>query len=655
MRTYRVAGMSIAVGAAFFASPRTAKADFADDVTAVVEQVVEDEVASTVIPNAARCFPIACDVLPASIYALQAKRYNGFTTVVRKELSDNAGFLVVLAVDGGNMDLLPEASATPPVPVDLRAQTVSAFTEILGLVGIKSLTRQKKPYKGETTGCQFAPPSTGATSSDALTSKATAASSTPAVDDAANKLMKTQSSKAVAARAVPAKSTTTAGPDPTVEATVAPQQSVGTSVLQACLDAQGDLQPELACSLGLAVRDAAEGDSSLLPGDARRALEAAAAAVVLEKSTNYPGTTAPAFTDVLLLIQSAVTTPSAPVDPGNKTLTAAGVKEVQALAREIATVANPAGVSLDQLLGAFAKMAHQAVTFTTANQGLRFLTEADSAGYTIVTDIRHKDYGAAASKAFTAIDAALCPLDKKESTGACTDLNKDVRKFVRAAAVYAIDAETAGASATVSDDFRAAAVDLIEEIGGAGIRRKTFPGGKDRDGLQSAGLLFPDFTLRESLRPGFVAPSSPGSSPTAFMMYATVDWPDVRGKLWPPARAGNPLWLGINFSLLDAVGPLVELAARDPSLNADKSAGGAFALGFFVPRLELEFGMPQLTKNLVVGVGGAARLYRADRIEPTAAGGVPTASYCIIGQSGCKDGSFNWNNAEGTVFVKFVP
>jgi hypothetical protein len=366
-----VVGLSFAVAAICLAPSRTAKADFADDVTAIVEQVVEDEVASTVIPNAARCFPIACDVLPASIYALQAKRYNGFTTVVRKELSDNLGFLVVLAVDGGDLSklTLPNGNA-----VTLRPETVQAFNEILKLANV-TINNGNKPYPGTDVSCQFAPPAADDTSTDAVTSKATAAASTPIADDRA-KALKTLKKKNVAA------APTLKAADTGVEATVADQQAVATAVLQSCLKAQGDARSEAACALGLATRDAANGDTGLLPGDAQRALEAVAAEVLVEKN----GTK---FSDALASIQAAVTNPAA-----------ATSKDVQQLARDIIAVTNPAGVSLEQLIGTFVNMSRQAATaFAPNSPALLFLTEVDSTGYAIVNDVRRKDYGAAVEPA----------------------------------------------------------------------------------------------------------------------------------------------------------------------------------------------------------------------------------------------------------------
>jgi len=164
--------------------------------------------------------------------------------------------------------------------------------------------------------------------------------------------------------------------------------------------------------------------------------------------------------------------------------------------------------------------------------------------------------------------------------------------------------------------------------------------------------------LRESLRPGFARPADPGTNSSALVTYASVDWPSLRFKIYPSSRVKSPLWVGGNVSFIDAIGPLLELAARNSTLastGTDATRDGAFLLGFLVPRLEFEFGVPELTKNLVVGLGGAARLYRADQSSPLNTTVPVTATYCIAGQSGCSGGSFNGNNFEGSVFVKYVP
>src|SRR5580692_3222469 len=92
----------LTIGSLLFVA-RSARADFADDAVSIVEQVIEDDVATDVVPHAAKHFPVTCDLLPASITAMQSKRYDGFSTVVRQDLADSLGMVATLAVDGGDL------------------------------------------------------------------------------------------------------------------------------------------------------------------------------------------------------------------------------------------------------------------------------------------------------------------------------------------------------------------------------------------------------------------------------------------------------------------------------------------------------------------------------------------------------------------------
>src|SRR5580704_535698 len=190
---------------------RTAKADFASDAEAIVEQLVEDDVATQVVPNAASKVPATCDLLPATIGALQVKRYNGIASVVRKELADGAGLLVVLTVDGGDFGALPGL----PKAAAMRQQTVDILTKL---------------------------------------------DPAPAGPPPANFINPVTCSFAEGG---------------------APKQAVSTTVLQACAATQASASSELACALGLAVRDGANGDGSLVPADVQKGLVAIAAQAAL--------------------------------------------------------------------------------------------------------------------------------------------------------------------------------------------------------------------------------------------------------------------------------------------------------------------------------------------------------------------------------------
>jgi hypothetical protein len=90
-------------------------------------------------------------------------------------------------------------------------------------------------------------------------------------------------------------------------------------------------------------------------------------------------------------------------------------------------------------------------------------------------------------------------------------------------------------------------------------------------------------------------------------------------------------------------------------MQGRKNAGKVFGLAFIVPRLETEFAVPELTKNLVTGIGGAWRFYRADQTPPAMTDLPVAASYCVSWQTGCRNGWGNLSNVEGSIFVKYVP
>lgn len=575
----------------------SAKADLASDATAIVEQLMEDDVATQVVPNAAQHFPVTCDLMPASLYALKDKRYNGFSGVVRNELADMAGFLVVLSVDGRDMTQLPGN-------LTYYQQTVDVLTALTSPLG------------------------------GALTKPASINPSTTCVFD--NKPVHQ------------------------------PSQSVATSVIQACAKTQPSMRQELACAAGVAVRDAASGGSVTLSSDGQRALVAVAAQIVLNNAPvagaiDWPAAPA-SFGQVVTALNRAIATPNDVLDcasrpPANQPPCNTANTFIHTVAVQVTGISAGSSSSLPQMVAA-------TIEFGTtvglgANPSLTALQNIVQAGSAsalqVVLDIQAKNYGAATGHAIDSlngvIDAACGPASKDV---ACTDLGKDVRTFIKAAAVYAVDAETAGVTATVSADFRTAAVDVIEDAGGQGIHRRTFAF-FENGSSQWPSFIFPDFSLRAALRPGFAAPTSTETSSSALMTYASMDWPNVRWHFYPPRGAKKVLWWGGDISLFDLFGPIIELAGRSSTLDYDKNVGAAFGLAFVVPRVEMEFALPDLTKNLVLGFGGAVRFYRADQTTAATPGGTVTAAYCIVGQSGCRDGSFNPNNLEGTIFVKYVP
>ena len=95
--------VSAPIGAALLTDTTPAKADLAgtvvDDATAVITQLIEDSIATQAVPNAARRIPAACYYFPSTIGAIEDRRYSALGKVLRKEVSDAAGYGVFEAID----------------------------------------------------------------------------------------------------------------------------------------------------------------------------------------------------------------------------------------------------------------------------------------------------------------------------------------------------------------------------------------------------------------------------------------------------------------------------------------------------------------------------------------------------------------------------
>ena len=62
---------------------RQARADWYDDSKAIIQQLIEDDLATQAVPNAAARIPALCEFFPTTIATLQDKRYKGLPTVLR--------------------------------------------------------------------------------------------------------------------------------------------------------------------------------------------------------------------------------------------------------------------------------------------------------------------------------------------------------------------------------------------------------------------------------------------------------------------------------------------------------------------------------------------------------------------------------------------
>lgn len=578
-----------------------ARADFSADAIAIIRQVIEDNVATQVVPNGAAELPSTCDLIPASVYALQTRRFDGFASIVREEAAATTGLVAFIVTDRGASAKLVLQSAgltNPPiaqVSFPLRPQTVKLLGRLAG------------------------DPNWAAGSSI----------------NGANKCV---FDSHVSAASVPPPG-------------VAPRQSVPMSVLSACAATQSLPHQELSCAIGIAVRDAANGETSKIAADGERAAVTIAAIALMEL---VPGLS---FSDALSDVNQLLSNTPSPIVPlSGPALLPAVEQKIRSLLGQVAALSMGGEMSIERVLGIVAVFGTSASTMAgrplASDQQIAALRDLLRGSYVVYEDVQAKNYAAAAGDVFETLDDVVKDECGTRTAGACSNRNRLVRVFLRAAATYTIDSLMTGNGDDASADFRAAAVDLIEDAGGAGIRRKTF----SSDSGQYPGWYFPNFTLRGALRPGFAGRTDPGTNSSNFTTYASVDWPNLRYKIYPASRVTNPLWVGGNFSLIDAIGPLFEAAARNPTLGRQRTrAGQAFALGFVVPRVEFEFGVPELTRNLVVGAGGTMRLYRAVEAPVTTASLPTIADYCFAFQSHCPGGAFNANDFEASLFVKYVP
>lgn len=533
---------------------RPARADVYSDLTAIIEQLVEDNLSTQVIPNAAAKVPALCTYFPATIGAIQQKRYVGLDLVFRKEIADLIGYKVYLEV----LSEVPKADQ--PVKAQLDAAIQANFEDLsrrgrLGRIGRDQFTSAAAAVT--TLVPQPTPPSSASSSP------------TPAT-------------------------TSCLGPVGG-QASFAGLTSIATVQMSTCATVQQDKVQELACAAGVTVRDVVVGAGSMLAPDLTR-LQAALTAEVLAHTP---------------------------------TLTQA---QLQAIVQSFATILTrlgvPNSVSSDVAIAAIIALGEAC----NANDRCKKLaswivTSGVSSGVAeIIGDLQRHDYGSAAGTVIDLAQALTC--GEK-----CPD--QKVLAFVRALAVYVVDSATSGQSTgTADENFRAAAVDLIEGYGGLGYERKTWTVGS---------LVYPTFSLRESLRPGHV-----NADDGTLTRYVSIDLLTLRH----PWRFTQSIYVAPQLSLVDLAGPLSDRATTGHMLDGAPNSDWAALAAFFVPRASVEIGIPGLSRNLLIGASVAFRLYAE---EPT---GASSAVYCFVGQAcsaaGMRSTSL-YDYFEFGVHVSFIP
>lgn len=631
MHRARLSAAAVAVGTMLAVGSTTteAKADWYDDATSIVEQLIEDNIATVAVPNAASRLPVACEFFPSTVYALEAKRYNGIPVIIRKEAADAIGLFVLDKIDplqiapGGDPNKL---AVSPDSNVTLNAWAL----QMLKTAVAKPAADAVKKEEGATLKSATA---TVAAKDKVALSKQKPACSFPATHDGQ------QSSDAAT-------------------------ESKATKAMRLCEAPQSTLPRELGCAAALTVRDAANGDDSLLPSDVRRL----AAAVVLEEASagaipagvtlqNAMSALQAALSgtgsedDLAASVCSAIGFPSTSPPTAAYTACASALKASAAWARTRNLRLDAS--TLEKALGLVAGIAQTCADHKPAlpESGVCSIIETLATdSERVIEDVQSKNFGAAAGSVLGVVEQIKCEDADgfHDDWAGCSKTDQAVYGFLQALAVFSVDSLTSGkAPASADSDFRKAAVDLIEATSGAGVRRTLW---------HAAYFLWvPEFALRDAWRPGHV-----GTSPGELMIYPSIDL--IRFRLRPidgfrelflNLPPSQNFFLGIQVSVLDPLGPIMEGSTRDGSLRTSANATNVFWWGFIVPRLDVEIALPQLSKNLVVGAGGAFRFFRAE-------GSPGSALYCVVGSdctvSGVNEGkSPSAGNFEASVFVKYVP
>jgi hypothetical protein len=660
---------------------RDARADWYSDAKDIVQQLVEDDIATQAVPNAASRIQAICDYFPSTVAALEDKRYDGLPPILRKEVADAVGYVVLtnlatLAAAPPGPAATPPAGAPAPALMTAGAPAGGAPAGPPPAVALAARTRKAPDAKGFVNLDEVRPLLKLGLPDAAMAAKAQPAAAVAAGPAAAGapapKIQASSSSSGSGDLCTfPSQATAKrlqkysrwvarkqANPNlkqsaPEDHAPVQPvPESKATAALRLCLPPQKDIGSEISCAAALLTRDAVNGDTKLLPSDLRRLAAATIVegAAVLEKSTKTDADLVTLATKVGAVLASptgdsiadAVCTGLAVPDLATcKSTLAADIDPLLAhgVALNVAT--------LEQALGLVQAIAQQWQTKVGAGGGtlpkvLTYVQQIATGTLQVVKDVQAKDYGAAAGDVMGTVEEIVCEDDNGDTLKAadgsvkpgCSYKEQTVYQFLQVLAVYSVDSLTSGTTTTVDANFRKAAVDMIEAWSGAGVRRNL---------LHNAEFAYiPEFALRDAWRPGHI-----GTTSSQLLVYPSVDL--LRGRIKIPV--GRTFYLGVHGSLLDPLGPLMEVSTRTASWSpSDKNLTSAFLLGFVVPRVDIEFGVPDLTKNLTIGVGGAMRFVRAEAASDG-------ATYCIVGST-CVTGTSaapTWNNAELSVFVKYVP
>lgn len=273
------------------------------------------------------------------------------------------------------------------------------------------------------------------------------------------------------------------------------------------------------------------------------------------------------------------------------TLTSGKVVSFEAFSRSLSDLAFADGQALPGASG-LAALVRAGCTLAPNARACTFLPKATrllSTGSQLWTMVRLTGSADVVDAAQLAIESmfvelrARCASDPKPAGSVCKELPV-YERFADAIVIYAVQAHARGTPTTEARaDLRSAAVELVRQLG--------TEGGIDR--AWGWNVLFPALSLRYDWSPGFVT-GSPGSG----RAVASATWLTVR----VPVVYRPVAYSALSLSLVDLLAPLAELAMRSGT-NAQYADTQKVWLDLLSPHVDVEVGMPSLSKHLLLGAG----------------------------------------------------
>ena len=220
--------------------------------------------------------------------------------------------------------------------------------------------------------------------------------------------------------------------------------------------------------------------------------------------------------------------------------------------------------------------------------------------------------------------------DGKSGSDSC-DLLRVLQQFADAMVVYTFEAQANG---TPSDDARGALRTATETL----VQNLAANGGIDRNSFGARSIFFPDFALRYQWSPSYVNTTAGTTRATASVTFL---------KLRIPLFYREMGYSALNLSLGDLIGPLAELAGRSTSATFANSE--RVWANLFAPRLDIEGGIPALSKHLLLGGGLSYRM-----VAPYQTAAATTSTPASYQYGLCSEHMFWANCFEFGVFVKYI-